>query len=134
MRRGLSELQRGAIMRVPIGCVLALVLLTASLPARSDDVPVLNVDPVCHGIARQAANPGEKGGPDLAFAQCVKSEQSMKQKLVGEWSTFVPSEKTNCVGEERSSSLPSYTDLVTCLEMARAARQMNTPAPAQQSK
>jgi hypothetical protein len=121
-------------MRVlPIGCVLALGLLTASL-ARSDDVPVLNVDPVCHGIARQAANPGEKGGPDLAFAQCVKSEQGMKQKLVGEWSTFVPSEKTNCVGEERSSALPSYTDLVTCLEMAKAARQMNTPAPAQQSK
>jgi hypothetical protein len=119
---------------LPIRCVLTLVLLTASLPARSDDVPVLNVDPVCHGIARQAANPGEKGGPDLAFAQCVKSEQGMKQKLVGEWSTFVPSEKTNCVGEERSSSLPSYTDLVTCLEMAKAARQMNTPPPAQQSK
>jgi len=41
---------------------------------------------VCHGIAQQAAN--QKGGPDLAFAQCVKSEQAMRQKLVGEWSTF----------------------------------------------
>jgi hypothetical protein len=122
-------------MRVlPIRPILALILLTTSLPARSDDVPVLNIDPVCRGIAQQAANPGEKGGPDLAFAQCVKSEQSMKQKLVGEWSTFVPAEKTNCVGEETSSALPSYTDLVTCLEMARAARQLNAPAPAPQSK
>jgi hypothetical protein len=122
-------------MRVlPIRPILALILLTTSLPARSDDVPVLNIDPVCRGIAQQAANPGEKGGPDLAFAQCVKSEQSMKQKLVGEWSTFVPAEKTNCVGEETSSSLPSYTDLVTCLEMARAARQLNAPAQAQQNK
>ncbi len=122
-------------MRVfPNTCILALIFLTTSLPARSDDVPALNVDPVCHGIAQQAASPGEKGGPDLAFAQCVKNEQGMKQKLVGEWSTFVPGEKTNCVGEETSSSLPSYTDLVTCLEMARAARQLNAPAQAPQSK
>ena len=112
----------------------ALILLAASAPARSDDVPQLNVDPVCHGIARQAAGPGETGGPDLAFAQCVKSEQTMAQKLTGEWSSFTPNEKTNCVGEERSVSLPSYTDLVTCLEMARDARQLNAPAPAPQSK
>ena len=35
--------------------------------ARADDVPELNVDPVCRGIAQQALTPGEKGGPDLAF-------------------------------------------------------------------
>jgi hypothetical protein len=112
----------------------AVILLAASAPAWSDDVPQLNVDPVCHGIAKQAAGPGEKGGPDLAFSQCVKNEQAMRQKLTGEWSTFIPSEKANCVGGETSASLPSYTDLVTCLEMARDARQLNKPAPAQQSK
>jgi len=36
--------------------------------------PGLNGDPVCHGIAQQAANPTEKGDPDLSFANCVKSE------------------------------------------------------------
>ena len=102
------------------------VLLAASMPARAEDVPPLNVDPVCHGIARQAATPGEKGGPDVAFSQCVKNEQAMRQKLVGEWSTFIPSERANCIGEETSVSLPSYTDLVTCLEMARDARQLKT--------
>jgi hypothetical protein len=100
----------------------ALAIVFAIMPAYSDDVPQLNVDPVCHGIAQQAAGPGEKGGPDLAFAQCVKNEQAMRQKLIGEWSTFVPSETSNCIGEETSASLPSYTDLVTCLEMAKAAR------------
>jgi hypothetical protein len=58
----------------------------------------------------------------------------MRQKLAGEWSTFTSSEKANCVAEETSVSLPSYTDLVTCLQMARDARQLNTPAPAQPNK
>jgi hypothetical protein len=111
-------------MRVLLKCVLAVILLAASWPARSQVVPDLNVDSVCRGIAQQAANPSEKGGPDLAFAQCVKSEQAMRQKLVGEWSTFLPAEKTNCIGSE-AGGLASYTDLITCLEMARDARQLN---------
>jgi hypothetical protein len=65
-----------------------------------------------------------KGGPDLAFAQCVKSEQAMRQKLVNEWPTFKPAEKANCIGSEKAG-YASYTDLVTCLEMARDARKMN---------
>jgi len=36
----------------------------------------------------------------------------------------LPAEKTNCIGSE-SGGLASYTDLVTCLEMARDARQFN---------
>jgi hypothetical protein len=123
-----------AIAGVAIAGVATIVLLNGPGPARADDVPDLNVDPVCHGIAQQAAGPGEKGGPDLAFTQCVNTEQSMRTRLVGEWSTFTPSERSNCVGEETSASLPSYTDLATCLEMARTARQLNGPAPAQQNK
>jgi hypothetical protein len=102
---------------------VSLVLAAASL-ARADDVPDLNVDPVCHGIAQQAADPGERGGPDLAFARCVKSEQAMRQKLTDEWSSFMPADKTNCIGSERGG-LASYTDLVACLEMARDARKLN---------
>ena len=68
----------------------AVFLLIAIWPAQSQEVPDLNVDPVCHGIAQQAANPTEKGDSDLTFAQCVKSEQAMREKLVGEWSTFSP--------------------------------------------
>ena len=92
--------------------------------APADDVPNLNVDPVCRGIAQQAATPGERGGPDLAFSRCVESEQSVRQQLAGEWSTFKPAEKASCIGSERSA-LPSYTGLISCLEMARDVRQLN---------
>jgi hypothetical protein len=112
----------------------ALVLLAASPPARADDIPQLNVDPVCRGIAKQSAGPGENGAPDLGFSQCVQNEQAIRQKLSGEWSTFTASEKSNCVAGEASGPLPSYTDLITCLEMARDARQLNAPNQAQQNK
>ena len=107
-----------------IAAAAAAVLWSVVRPAQSQAVPDLNVAPVCHGIAQQAANPSEKGGPDLDFSQCVQSEQAMRQKLVGEWSTFLPAEKTNCIGLE-AGGMASYTDLVTCLEMARDARQLN---------
>jgi hypothetical protein len=121
-------------MRALVMLGAAAPLLLEIVPARAQEIPNLNVDPVCHGIAQQAGTAGEKGGPDLAFKQCVENEQGMRQKLTGEWSTFLPSEKANCVGEETAVSLPSYTDLVTCLEMARTARQLNAPAQPPQSK
>ena len=107
-----------------IAAAAAAILWIAVGPVQSQAVPDLNVDPVCRGIAQQAANPSEKGGPDLAFSQCVQSEQAMRQKLVNEWSTFLPKEKSSCVGEQMSG-MASYTDLVSCLEMARDARQLN---------
>jgi len=45
----------------------AAAVLIAVRPAQAQAIPDLNVDPVCHGIAQQAADPSEKGGPDLAF-------------------------------------------------------------------
>jgi hypothetical protein len=111
-------------MRVLSTAAVAAAVLLIAAPAQSQAIPDLNVDPVCRGIAQQAANPSEKGGPDLAFSQCVQSEQAMQQKLVGEWSTFLPTEKTNCIGEQMAG-MASYTDLVSCLEMARDARQLN---------
>ena len=47
--------------------LLGLFLLIAVVPAHSQEVPVLNVEPVCRGIAQQASDPSEKGAPDLAF-------------------------------------------------------------------
>ena len=48
----------------------------------------------------------------------------MRQKLAGEWSTFSPSEKANCIGAQMAG-MASYTDLISGLEMAWDARQLN---------
>jgi hypothetical protein len=110
--------------------ILSMIFVSAAMlpvgywPALADDVPNLNVDPVCRGIAQQAKGPGETGGPDLAFSKCVTSEHAVREKLSKEWSTFGPGDKAHCVGNEKGG-YASYTDLITCLEMARDARKMN---------
>ena len=78
------------LFNVSIGLPL---LLISTLVAMADDVPVLDVQPICRGIAMQAANPTEKGGPDLTFNDCIKSERAVRDELTKTWSTFAAPEK-----------------------------------------
>jgi hypothetical protein len=94
------------------------------LPARAQQVPHLNVDPVCHGIARHAGSAGERGGPDLSFRGCVASELQVRKRLAKQWSGFSSAARANCIGDINAGRLPSYTALLTCLQVARAAASM----------
>jgi hypothetical protein len=88
----------GTEMRTFVKASIALTAMLAStLLAVSDDVPVLNIVPVCRGIASQAANPTEKGGPDLDFKNCTSSEQEVRVQLAKVWSTFQPADKGHCI-------------------------------------
>jgi|SRR5271170_1754433 len=109
------------------GAVMTLLVAVLQL-AKADDVPVLNVDQVCRGIAQHAASPGERGGPDLSLEQCISSEQAIRQRLVSQWSTFAPADRTECVGEATAGGESSYTDLLTCLQMAREVRNYSSSA------
>jgi hypothetical protein len=108
-----------------VGIVMT-ALFTSTLLVVSDDVPVLDVNPVCRGIAAQAANPTEKGGPDTSFKDCVSSEQEVHDQLAKVWSTFVLADKGHCVRLSKTGGLSSYTELITCLEMARDVRQLHS--------
>jgi hypothetical protein len=49
-------------MRKGVVPALAIVMtVPAILSARSDDIPSLDVQPVCRGIASQSADPSETG-------------------------------------------------------------------------
>ena len=117
------------LLTLGLGASLALATVALTLPSRAtaDDVPVLDIKPVCRGIADQSAEPGEVGGPDLAFDQCVQSEQAVRQDLVKEWPTFSADDRGHCVREATMGGEASYTDLITCLEMARDVKELNSP-------
>jgi hypothetical protein len=105
------------------------LLLGATTTAWPDRVPMLNVNPLCHGIAHGAAGAGERGGPSLSFAQCVRSEQTVRKKLVKEWFRYASTDKKNCIAETTMGGLASYTNLFGCLKSATAARKgFNTPS------
>jgi hypothetical protein len=97
-----------------------LLLLTAG----SDSVPQLNVEQVCEGIAQQ----GGVTFHDPAIAQekknCLASEQSIRDELVKQWSNFNAADRVHCVNESVMGGESSYTELLTCLEMARDVRAM----------
>jgi hypothetical protein len=76
--------------------------------ARSDDIPTLDVNPVCHGIAMQGEL--EEGLQQTSFQQCVQSEQATRDQLKKEWSTFSTSDKSHCVAwlrQEENRVTPS---------------------------
>jgi hypothetical protein len=110
-----------------IAGVSVVLLTTPVLAARSDDVLVLDVKQVCRGIAQQGMDPSETGGPDLAMSQCVASEQEVRGELVKSWPIFVAADKELCTREATMGGEASYTDLITCLEMARDVRAMHVP-------
>jgi hypothetical protein len=106
------------------GSLSIAFLLSVVSAAWSDGVPALDLNPVCHGIAHGASGAGERGGPDLAFTQCMKSEQAMRRKLVKQWSSFASASKQNCVAETTMGGLASYTNLYGCLQSTRGAHRM----------
>src|SRR5262249_14778686 len=91
--------------------------------ARSGDIPTLDVRPVCRGIARQGEL--EVGLQQTSFEQCVKSEQDTREQLNKEWSTFTTADKTGCIALAQTGGEPSYTELITCMEMARDVRKLH---------
>jgi hypothetical protein len=101
----------------------AVFAVTAAMivPAEAQQLPHLNVDPVCRGIARQASSAGERGDPDLSFRSCVASQLWVRKRLAQHWSGFSPAARANCIGGVNAGGLPSYTALFACLQVARAA-------------
>ena len=109
--------------------VLALGAQLLVPVAAGDGVPNLNVEQVCEGIAQQ----GGVTFRDPAIAQekknCLESEQQIREELVKQWSNFSASDRTHCVNELVMGGDSSYTELITCLEMARDVRAMREQQP-----
>src|SRR5215472_10689570 len=102
------------------------MIMPAILSARSDDIPTLDVRPVCRGIASQSEL--EAGLQQTSFQQCVQSEQATREQLKKEWSTFTTADKSGCVALAKTGGEPSYTELITCMEMARDVRKLRAEA------
>jgi len=82
----------------------------------ADPVPKFNLDAVC-------AADGMRGS-DV----CLKSETAARDDLAKQWTQFPMADRARCVQLATTSKMPSYVQVLTCLEMARDARQINAPA------
>jgi len=111
-------------MILPGMLALAAQLLMPVAATSADSVPQLNVEQVCDGIARQGGVTFQDPAIEQEKKNCLQSEQAVRDELSKQWSTFLPADKTSCVNEARMGGESSYTELLTCLEMARDVRAM----------
>jgi hypothetical protein len=72
---------------------------------------------VCHGITNQSDF--QEGLGNVSFDQCIQAEQDDRDTMIKEWSTFSADDKGHCIAEATVGGESSYTELLTCLEMAR---------------
>jgi hypothetical protein len=103
----------------------ALALAAQLAVAIADDVPRYNLEPLCRGIAQQGGMsllPNQ--GPRKDYRSCIRSEMKMRAQLVKLWPSFKAANKVNCIGENSAGGLPSYTGLLSCLQMAKDASKL----------
>ena len=94
-----------------------------------DSVPTLNVDQVCTGIAQQGGVTFHDSAIGQEKKDCLDSEQAIRDELAKQWSSFNGDDKVHCTNESRMGGESSYTELLTCLEMARDVRTMRASEP-----
>jgi hypothetical protein len=108
-----------------VPAIATAMFVSAIFTARSDEIPTLDVRPVCQGIASQSGDPGDVG-LQTTFEQCVQSEQDVREQLKKVWSSFSAADKRHCVTLAKIGGESSNTELLTCLEMARDVRTIRS--------
>ena len=93
-----------------------------------DKVPSLNVEQVCDGIAQQGGVSFHDPNIAVEKKNCLDSEHAIREEIAKQWSGFSPSDKTACTNEATMGGDLSYTELLTCLEMARDVRALHDEA------
>ena len=123
-----SSDRRSAGMTVPSWGIGAQPTISAS-----NSVPVINVEQVCQGIANQNITFQDRGKAWVR-KDCLDTEQEVRNKLSKVWGSFHSTDRNHCVTETRMGGESSYTELITCLEMARDVRKIHEEAKTQEAK
>ena len=90
----------------------------------SDGVPNWDLTASC----RAAGSAGYSQTPSERVTSCLASEQRTREELTKNWSNFPAEDRIGCVKSLTFS--PTYTELVTCLEMRRDVRKARDAKPA----
>jgi hypothetical protein len=104
----------------------AFVLIAHLATAVADKVPTFNLRPSCAG-ASQVAVPmanGEMPSSSQIMESCLNKERDARAQLVRRWTSFDVSHRQSCVRSTSGGGIPSYIELLTCLEIADQAQKL----------
>lgn len=106
---------------------LALAVQLAAAVSAVDRVPNFNVEPACRAAAERAVPVGD-------VQVCLRQEQRARDELARKWAGFARADREHCVGvATMGEHAPTYTELLTCLELAHEARKRRRTGDAQKS-
>ena len=100
--------------------VLAALLLAASIGhvAAQQDVPRIDYAASCRAAAKGAL------GMPQDYEGCRRSEEAARDALAKQWTGFLPADRASCHRLTTLGTPGTYTELLTCLEMKRDARNL----------
>lgn len=89
--------------------------------AATDKVPKLDVAQSCREAQAIA---GED--QNLTYKGCMQDEEEAQKQLALKWSKFKLTDRRNCIAQG-AAPLPSYVEILTCLEMYDQASTLYRP-------
>lgn len=114
--------------KVLIGAVAFSIISVAAMQgaagAQQDRgrIPTFKVEPSCESAAARSSVP--LGSTVNTAEICIRKEMEARDQMTKEWDKFVAADKSYCVPLSMQGGTPTYTELLTCLELAREARNL----------
>jgi hypothetical protein len=115
------------MLRTNAALVLAAAMLAGAVQAasNSDGIPNFNITSACRALSMIPEARAVDANQADPTSHCVDAEKEAREQLVKQWSQFSPADRSMCVGVSSAGSVdPVYTELMTCLEMARDSKQL----------
>ena len=97
--------------------ILAVPLALHLIAASGGGAPTLDMRPSCHAAALAAITTTDR------MQACMSAEQDAHDQLAKRWTKFNQADRAACVGTMMDFE-PTYTELLTCLEMASDASKL----------
>ncbi len=102
--------------------LLPILLLGSHIVLVADPIPKLDTSLSCKSAGAAAVIGGQKGTRNEAA--CEQDESDARATLEQEWSSYSQTEQARCTRTSTLGGSPSYVELLTCLEIAKAAKQL----------
>lgn len=97
----------------PIGAPLFSLMVLAA----GATMPDINPEPACRAAAMRAVPVGDT-------EICLRKESEARHELIRKWDLFSDADKATCIPLHTAGGAPTYTELLTCLEIMRDARSL----------
>ena len=97
--------------------LLKQAVLAAGLILITDGVPTFEVESFCRRVAAMAKAVGD-------VEVCLRKEREARDQLVQQWTQFSTTDRSYCRELTTTGFDPTYTELLTCLELQRDARSL----------